>query len=442
MPGGNDMKRLISLVLCAVLLWSLSGCRQEPLPTESKDPTQLPTPAPTQGVVEEMLDPGSVALEYDGVQLQFWSMLQENDPEAKVYLQAAEYFRRTTGAQVQFNWLGGKEADLAEALAGDLQADIFEITGDSLGNQFLPYALELTEYATRAEYADHSWEKLTGQVQQRCSGLYGIPHRPVLYGMYYNRGRLEETKAGALPDTWSEFLEFSQMLKDRGYEALVIDDARANLILELHMERALGWENLRETMLGEQWRKNEMAMTVIQNAIQFAEMGYLVKGNPASYPSGQNRLAQSNAVMVAGSNLLCAQVENATAMDVSWGVFPYPGDGPGTGLLLDAQVLAVNRSCTKPQAAFDFTMLLATGEFDQLRADVAGGIPADPANVSMIYGANKAMETATAQAPKWFRAENNLLFTRLWNGYYKTGAYFADQLNKLSNAFESEKNVG
>ena len=432
------MKRLISLVLCAALLWSLAGCRQEPLPTESGEPTK----EPTQAVVEEMLDPGSADLKYEGVQLQFWSVLRENDPEAKVYLQAAAYFRKTTGAQVQFNWLDGKETELAEALAGDLQADIFEINGDSLGDQFLPYALELMEYATQAGYADHSWEKLNDQVLQRCSGLYGIPHRPLLYGMYYNRGRLEEIKAGALPDSWSEFLEFCQMLKDRGCEGLVIDDARANLILELHMERALGWDTLRQTMLGRQWTKNEMAMTMIQNAIQFAEMGYLVKGNPATYPNGQNRLAQSNAVMVAGSNRLCAEVEAVTAMDVSWGVFPYPGDGPGTGLLLDSQVLAVNRSSINPQAAFDFIMLLATGEFDQLRADVGGGIPADPANVSVIYGADEAMKAATAQAPKWFRAENNLLFTRLWNGYYKTGAYFADQLNKLASAFESEKPVG
>ena len=436
------MKRMISLLLCAALLWSLTGCTREPLPTESVAPTAAPTQEATQGIVEEAVDLDPAVLKYEGVQLQFWSMLEPNAPEAAVYLQAAEYFRKTTGARVDINWLAGKESDLAEALAGDLQADIFEASADGMSKQFLPYALNLEAYAAKSEYGSHSRKKLTDQLIQRCGSLCGIPHRPLLYGMYYNRDRLGEVKAETLPDTWEEYLNFCQMLKDRGYEALAIDDARANLILELHMERALGWENLRQTMLEEQWRKNEMAMTMIQNAIGFAEAGYLVKGNPATYPDGQNRLAQSNVLMAAGSNLLCAQVEQATAMDVNWGVFPYPGDGPGTGLLLDADVLAVNRSCTAPQAAFDFIMLLATGEFDQLRADVTVGIPADPANISVIFGADAAMEAATAQAPKWFRAENNLLFTRLWNGYYKTGAYFADQLNKLSGAFESEKSVG
>jgi len=430
------MRKFVSLLLCAALLWSLSGCNQESIPETE------PTEAPTQPVVEVEMDLQPAALKYEGVQLQFWSLLGEEEPEGKVLLQAAEVFEKSTGAAVQVNWLAGDNGQLAEALAGDLQADIFETTGAGIGGEYLPYALNLTNYAAQAGYDSYSWPKLREQLLNRCKDLYGIPYRPLLYGMYYNLDRAAGLGIEAFPNTWEEYLAFSQMLKDNDCEALAIDDARANLILELHIERALGWDTLRETMLTKNWRKNEMAMTMIQNAISFAEQGYLVKGNPAVYPAGQNRLAQSNVLMAAGSNLLCHEVEEATAMDVRWGVFPYPGDGPGTGLLLDADVLAVNRSCRYPQAAFDFIMLLTTGEFDQLRADVSIGIPADPANTSPIAGTDRAMEAATAQAPKWFRAENNLLFTRLWNGWYKTGAYFADQLNKLSREFESELSVG
>ena len=127
---------------------------------------------------------------------------------------------------------------------------------------------------------------------------------------------------------------------------------------------------------------------------------------------------------------------------LNWGVFAYPGDGPGNGLLVDADVLAIHASSQNVQAAFDFVMLLTTGQFDQLRADVTLGIPADPNNESPIYGAADAMVHATAQGLKWFPAENNELFSRLWNGYYKTGAYFANQLNTLSYQFAGEKSVG
>ena len=190
------------------------------------------------------------------------------------------------------------------------------------------------------------------------------------------------------------------------------------------------------------WRSNEMAGTMIQEAINFAGAGYLVKGNPAAFPLGQNRLAQSNAVFVAGSNVLCKQVETDTLSDVRWGVMAYPGDGPGKGLLVDADVLAIHKNCANPDAAFDFIMMLTTGEYDQLRADATVGIPADPNNVSPITGANASMAKAAPHAPKWFTPDNNELFSRLWNGYYKTGIYFADQLNVLSRNFAHEKSVG
>lgn len=432
------MKKIICLLLCAVLL--LSGCgREEPVPTTEPVP---PTEVPTRPVVEIPMEPEVPQLKYAGVSMQYWSLLEETAPEAAVLRQAAEVFHSTTGADVTINWLSGDEGKLMEILSGDLQADLFEATGEGMKQQFLPYALDVTALAAGADYGARSWEKLRTQMTDRYGTLKAIALRPYLYGMYYNQDAFDQLGIEATPADWQAYLAFCQMLKNEGYEPLVIDDARANLILELHMERALGWDGLRDTMINSRWKKNEMAMTMIQEAISFAEAGFLVKGNPAVYPAGQNRLAQSNALLVVGSNVLCREVEADCLTDLDWGVFPYPGDGPGTGLLLDADVLAVNASSQNPEAAFEFAMLLATGEFDQLRSDVSEGIPADPRNSSPITGATSCMAVATAQAPKWFSPNSNELFSRLWNGYYKTGAYFADQLNKLARNFASEKNIG
>lgn len=431
------MKRITALLLCAALLFTLAGCGRGEEPVETQ-----PTEAPTRPVVEEALVPETTTLKYEDVQLQFWSMLSETDAEAQVLRQAAAVFEKTTGANVQLNWLSGDRTALADKLAAGTQADIFEIPGGALQEGFLQYGMDLTELAAAAEYENSSWEVLRKQLINRCGALMAIPYRPQLFGMYYNRAALDSLGMDTMPGTWAEHLAFCQMLKDQNHEALTMDQQRANLILELHMERALGWEGLKDTMVNAQWRKNEMAMTMIQEAISFAEMGYLVKGTPDSYPEGQNRLAQSNVLMVAGSNVLCREVEESSRMDVSWGVFPYPGDGPGSGLLVDADVLLIGSNCAAPEAAFEFVQLLTTGEFDQLRADVTVGIPADPNNTSPIHGADACMASATAQAPKWFTAQHNELFARLWNGYYKTGSYFANQLNHLSKEFESEKSVG
>lgn len=426
------MKKLICLLLCVLLL---CGCTREPEPTE-------PTEEPTRALVEVTMDTEAAQRKYEGVQLTYWSLLAQTDPEARILMEAAEDFEKTTGAIVSIQWTNRDEPQLISSLTGDLQADLFEVSGQGLQQSLLPLALDLTELAQAANYEAKSWEVLRSQMLSRCGSLMGIPYRPFLYGLYYNQQVFDDFGIQEGPSTWQEYLIFCQMLKDNGYECLAMDGEKAHLVLELHMERALGWDGLKDTMVYAKWRSNEMADTMIQEAINFAGAGYLVKGNPTGWPLGQNRLAQSNAVFVAGSNVLCKEVEDDTLSDMRWGVMAYPGDGPGTGLLVDADVLAVHKSCTNPQAAFDFIMLLCTGDYDRLRADVTVGIPADPANSGPITGANAAMAKATAQAPKWFTPDNNELFGRLWNGYYKTGMYFGQQLNLLSRNFENEKSVG
>ena len=433
------MKRLISFMLCVILLVSLAACQRTA--HENPTPTTENMEPPTQSVAEVPLETEGPK-KYKDVQLQYWSLLTEDEPEAAALQQAAEYFEKTTGAKVELNWLEGDPDALKAVLTGAESADLFEMSGKDLETRFGQYALTLTDLAKKAGYEEQSWEVLRTQILSRCGALKAVALRPHLYGLYYNRDRFDKLGIEATPSGWEEYVVFCQMLKEKGYEALAIDEQMSHILLELHMERALGWDGLKDTMVNGRWRSDEMAMTMIHAAIQFAEDGYVVKGTPSSYPSGQDRLVQSNAMLVAGSEVLCTQVEASTMMEANWGVFPYPGDGPGKGLLVDADVLAIGSNCAHPEAAFDFAMLLVTGEFDQLRADLIKGIPADPRNVSPITGASVCMQEATAQAPKWFVEDQTQLFSRLWNGWYKTDIYFADQLNKLSRNFASEKSVG
>ena len=425
------MKKLLSLLLCILLL---CGCAREPAPTE-------PPEEPTQGVVEISLATEPPVLKYEGVELRYLSLLGENDPEARVLQLAAAEFEQTTGAKVAFVWLNRNAEALSQTLSGKEQVDLFEAPG-SAAEELKTYGLDLTELAEAAEYEQKSWEALRQQILERCDSLKAVPLRPTLYGLYYNQEVFEILAVQTPPDTWEQYLEFCQTLKNQGYECLVIDQERSHIVLELMMERALGWEGIRTTMLQEAWRENEMGLFMIQEAINFAENGYLVKGTPAAFPNGQNRLGHSNAVFVAGPTALCNEVEQACLADMNWGVMPHPGNGPGSGLLVDADVLAIHTSCAQQEAAFAFVQLLTTGGYDQLRADVTVGIPADPRNSSVIAGANGCMAKATPKAPRWFNPGHSELFCRLWNGYYKTGKFFASQLNEVSHDFDSEKSVG
>lgn len=422
------MKKCIGLLLCAALIFmSMPGCDREEEPIE--------TPAPTQGVQEVELEVPGDERPYVGVQLQFLSLLSEEDPRAAVVKQAAEVFRARTGAEVQLRWFNGDESALAANFGADMQIDIFAASVDTLEAQLWGYALDLTEMAAAADYDAHSYPVLRDQITQRCGYLAGIPQEPCVYGLYYNADAFADAGVTELPESWADFLELSEKLTRGGYMPLAMDIENAHIILELHLERHLGSDQFQSLMTQAGWTQNTAYIDLFKLAIDYADVGYLAKGDPAAFPAGQDKLALSNVAMVAGSNALCGQVERSTMMDVSWGVFPYPGDGDGKGFAVESQVLAVHKNSENAQAAFDFLMLLTTGEFDQLYADVSEGIPADPANESGIAGAKQLLEKADARGIGLLHSKDNELFSRLWNGWYKTAKYFASAMNGLAGDY-------
>ena len=167
------MKRLISFMLCLMMLLSLIGCS---LP--QPEPETEPTEAPTQPVVEVPLGTEIPAPKYSGVQLQYWSWLSEDAAEAAVLRQAAVFFEKTTGAKVVLNWLSGDMDALEQVFAGEDSVDLFELPGAELEDRFASHALELTEYAEAADYKEKSWEVLRAQLISRCGSFSITTSRP------------------------------------------------------------------------------------------------------------------------------------------------------------------------------------------------------------------------------------------------------------------------
>ncbi len=424
------MRKHISLLLCAALILSVfTGCNRE-----KSEETMEPTQEPTAAVEEVELTLPADERPYVGVELEFLTLLELGDPRAAVIQQAVEVFEKRTGAVVKPYWLGDENV-LAANFSSGVKMDIFMVSVDMLGSAYGTYALDLTQMAAEAGYDRYSHAVLREQVIDRCGYLAAIPQTPILYGMFYNAEVFETAGASRLPETWAEFLDFSAKLTMSGFMPMAMDIENSNLALELHLERQLGYEKFRELMIQGGWTWETDYIELFRLAIDYADVGFLAKGDPTAFPGGQDKLALSNVAMVPGSSELCTQVEESTLMDVRWGVFPYPGDGPGKGIAAESQTLAVHKDCANPQAAFDFIMLLTTGEFDQLYADAAEGIPADPANESAIVGAMELLKQADKQGIGMLRAEDNELFSRLWNGWYKTPGYFASAMNGLAGTY-------
>ena len=433
------MKKLAGWLCAALIIISLAGCNREEIPE-----TQPPTPPPTEAVQRVELELPEDGRPYVGTELVFASHLGESDPRADVLRQAAEVFHTRTGAAVTFRWLDWEDAAMAAEVAEKGDVDIFSVTVDDLQKNYRYGTLDLTAMAETCGYAEHSYAALRDQVIERLGFLGAIPQEPVLYGMYYNADTLDKLSVTEYPDTWEDFLTFSDFLTVRGCKPLTIDYENANVILELFLERHYGRTRFAEMMAGALWTRDMAYINLFGLPIDYAAAGYLAKGDPTSFPGGQDKLALSNVVMTAGSNLLCPQVEESTGMDLNWGVFPFPGEGEGKGFAAESRVLAIRRESSNAQAAFDFIMLLTTGSFDQLYADVSLGIPADPANESAIRGAAQLLQQADSQGFGLLKADHNELFARLWSGYYKTPNYFASAMNSRASAYkiEPEESVG
>lgn len=411
------MKKLLSLLLAAALICTIAACAQEP----EAEPTAPPT---TAAATELVLEYTPEAKQYDGVELTFLSGWTEEMPEAAVLTQAAELFEATTGAVVRISWMPEYYED----------GDILQMPGSVLADNYRDQVLDLTQMAQAAGYESKSIECLRDQVITRCGTLSAIVQTPYVSGIYYNREIVEACGITQMPRTYEEFLSACGALAEAGYSPLTLDSESADELLMMHLAQYLGTEAAGQLAAKGGWTDSEQILQATVDIQEFVKAGYLAYGTPAAHPGGQNRMGLSNCAFIYGTNTLCAQVEEATMTELSWGMFPYPGVGGAESVVsVDADVLAVSAGCTQPQAAFDFIMLLTTGEFDQLRADITNGIPADPNNESPVAGAVEAMQITqiveTVEAEFDEQQMNAIL--KLWQGKYKENDGFVKAMDKL-----------
>lgn len=409
------IKKLTALSCAVLICLGLVGCEKDPVPTEA---------APTETVCSTEWSPATrEPKKYEGVSLMFLSCWQEDGAESNLLTQAAALFQTTTGADVRIEWMPDYYDD----------GDIFQMPGVVLGSNYRDKVLDLTDLAQAADYEGKSIEALRNQVVSRGGKLNAIVQVPYVTGFYYNAELFDACGITQTPRTYSEFLQLSKALKDQGYSPMTMNRDMADEQLMTHLSQYLGPQAAASLAQKGGWTDSQ-AQTAISDIWNYVNAGYLAYTTPAANPGGQNRIGLSDCALIYGTNALCGQVEEETVTSLRWGMFAYPGIGSGEAVIsVDADVLAISTSCKNPQAAFDFLMLLTTGEFDQLRADVTNGIPADPNNASPIRGALEALNSAKIQdalSIEFTEKQENAI-VKLWQGKYKEEDGFAKAMDKL-----------
>lgn len=426
------MKKLIALLLAAVMVLGLVACGNSGN-TEQTD-------APTDAQNEATNAPEVEAKKYEGVELTMWSMWSAGEPQALVIEEAAAAFEAETGAHVNIEWKG---RDINTLLSASLEAsekfDIYEDDYQRIGTTYAAYTADLTEMAAAANY--QGYPCLNDQVIAWAGHLNSIVEQPQVGGVFYNKDAFAE--AGVTePTTWAEFLDVCEQLKASGIAPLALDGAYAYFTFYHQLVRHLGEEKLQEIALNGGW-SDSAAVTAAQEIIDFVNAGYLVDGAPDEFPASQNKVGFGQAAMVVCANYVTSETNNNCGVELNWGLFNYPmvEGSDNAAAYAGANSLAITEYSENKQAAFDFIMMLTTGEFDQKMADQCAQIPADPTNVAPAH-LNGTIETLlAANAPMtWCGATNanselqqsfKDAFLQIFEGKYESGEDFCAALDAL-----------
>ena len=398
---------------------------------------------------------------YDGVELTYWSMWTNTEPQGKVLQEAVDAWSEETGAKVTIEWKG---RDIKNILASSLEAedniDLFEDDYNRITHNLYKYVADLTELAETNGYADQSFQvfndQATAWVDQANEGEEGdgflpcITEQPQVGGVFYNADIFEDAGVEA-PTTWAEFMDVCQKLKDAGYAPMALDSTYAPFWFGYHLARYIGQDTTATLAKEGGWSANEGVAKAADDMIEFVKAGYLVDGAPDEYPASQNKMALGDpqAAMVVCANYVTAEVNNVAGegAELNWGLFNYPSvEGAAEGVdqtaaYAGANSIAITSYSENQEAAFDLATFITSGEYDQKMADTASQIPADPANTAPASqnGTVEVLKEATSPLT-WNMGlnENGDLMSqiqeivvKLYEGEYATGADFAAALDAL-----------
>lgn len=432
----------------------LAGCGSKPTDSgsgndSSSDSSQSDNNSQASADQTEETEPvadsqGETGSNYEGVELTMWSMWTSEEPQAQVIKEAAAAFEEQTGAKINIEWKG---RDINQVLSASLEAnddfDIFEDDYQRIANAYADYTYDLTDMAAAVNYDSFSYPCLNNQVIEWAGNLNSIVEQPQVGGVFYDKTAFENAGITAEPTTWAEFMDVCQKLKDSGVAPIAQDGAYCDFAFYYQLVRHLGEEKITELALNGGWSGTE-AEAAAQEVIDLINAGYFVDGAPDEFPSSENKIGFGQAAMIVCANYVTAEVNNNTGTEVNWGLFNFPAVENGaenTAAYAGANSLAITSYSENAQAAFDFIMLLTTGEFDQKMADTAKQVPADSRNTAPAILTGTVETLLAAESPMtWcggFHANDDLktsfksMCVELFEGKYATGAEFCEALDAL-----------
>lgn len=345
----------------------------------------------------------------------YWSMYNEGEPEAMAIQKAADMFMEDyPDCEVEIQWIGRSNQDITgPALEGGEQLDILDnFSYDKSTDRYLDITDMMNEPAlgqedmTVAESILPVLNLANAQGQEKA-GLetdkyYGVQMFPWVVGFFYNKDLFQQAGITETPETWTEFMEACQKLKDAGINAVTCDDAYMTLIPNNYLARLVGSDTIAAMSASASdpaWQSEEVKQAFAAMEALSPFMSPQTATN--KYPAGQQEFALGEAAMYLNASWMPSEVADTAGEDFPWGFFAFPQveDGAeGSGYVSVGGVpLAVYSGSPNPEAAKEFLRYVASKEVQDYLAEQDGA----PATVGSEWpGARAECTDVIAAADK------------------------------------------
>lgn len=370
---------IFTIFVLALLVLSLAACGGASAPAEE---------APADAPAEEAASDEEAAPAGDAVELVFWSMWNEAEPQAMVIQGWIDEFEaQNPNITISPVWNGRQNQTLARtALNSGTVIDLVDQDADQVAGGLMTdgmgYALdEFLDTPALDEEMPISDVFVPG-VLDLFKGQDGNTYLwPYIYNtvqFWYNKDMFAEVGVTA-PETYDEWMEVNQALVDAGYAPIAMESDVAEYqidYLTYYVERVKGPGFMKATVedaSGEMW-KDPIYLEAAQAARDLWDMGY-VPADSAGYlwPAGQQTLGLGESAMELVGSWLPIELQDLS--DFEWGAFNYPAIEGGAGSNQDLQVALLAFMMLKdtehPEEAFEFLRFMMTKENMQAMADEA-----------------------------------------------------------------------
>lgn len=328
----------------------------------------------------------------------YWSMWNENEPQAEVLREAADDFEaKNPNVKIKIQWSGREiRKTLLPALEANQTIDMWDEDAERVVKSYEQYSLKLDDYFAQTypttDGKSYRESVISSLVDLTASfstdgGIYAIPYQPMILGFMYNKDHFDKAGITSVPTTWSEFMDVSAKLKDAGYIPLTVDDAYIDLPVGYHLARHIGVENvinLMQDKTGTLW-DDAKVLKAVKEYEALAINGYVSPSVATNkWPAGQQEVALGKVSMYLNGTWLPNELMAVTGEEFRWGQFPYPAvdggvDGTEAGTY-GSQAFQINKNSKVADAAFAFAVHMTTGEWDAELSKRTYGAPVSNTN--------------------------------------------------------------